>query len=338
MSKKNILLAIMTTAMCSFTFSSCSNDDDNDNIDNNETETITPETPAYEDVSAKYIVQSNSADISSIELTAGGNYIIVYGNMPYYSAQEAKAISQKRSLQCVLSKSERTSRATALRHISGKFTKISDTEFVLEGFGTIVIEGAANNAYSIQVTEQDGETYPLSAEKAVSMINDSEKTNALCRTWNLETIRMTVTFNNVKIFDETKPAAEYSQLMEDLYAAMKRFAAEHGDEDEDEDDEEDFEIPTYGYAQIIFTKAGTYMVTSTDGQLGISMWKWLNEQNGTIRYTHDYNDTDFSSYWANNATISFNGSTMTLAETNLMYEEDDESIQMKSWYTCTEAQ
>lgn len=204
----------------------------------------------------------------------------------------------------------------------------------MEGFGTIVIAGASDNAFSIQVTGQEGDTYTLTAEKS-EVMNDSEKTNALCRTWDLQTIRMTATFNGGKVFDETKPATDYPQLIKDLNATMSRLEAEYGDDDPD--DEEWFDVPSYGLSQVIWTKSGTYMVISTDDQLGISMWKWQNESENEIIYTHLYSDSDFNSEYANNATISFNKNEIIIEEVNLDEYEGDESFQIKTWYNCTEA-
>lgn len=325
------LFGLVTTVALSMAFISCSDSDDDDVRD-----VITLETPVYENVSAKYVIEDNSSNISSIELTASGNYIIIYNNTSYYGAKTATVAYEKKILSSAFIRSNTSTRAATSNHISGKFIKISDTEFILEGFGTIVIAGASDNAFSIQVTGQEGDTYTLTAEKS-EMMNDSEKTNALCRTWDLSTIRMTVTFNGKRIFDETKSAAEYPQLIKDLNTAMSRFEAEYGDDDEDYGDEEWFDVPSYGYSQCIFTKSGTYMFISTDDQLGISMWRWQNESSGIIRYTHLYSDTGFDSEYANNATISFNGNEMTIEEVNIDEYEDGESFQVESWYNCTEA-
>ena len=306
--------------------SSCSDDDEGGT-----TPPTNLETPAYESVSAKYEITSSSSGIQSIELTASGNYIITYGQGASVQAYSADATAQgKPSAKNILASKPAT--RAGEQYISGKFVKISDTEFILEGFGSIVIDGAADNAFSIQVTPSTGETYTLSAEKATT-IADSEMTNALCRTWNINTVRMTLTMNGNTRFDKTRPTTEYAQLWRDLNTAMAQLEEEVTGEPSEGDF---FDIPEYTPADIVFTKAGTYMVTATENYLSVSMWQWENEGNGTIRYSHNYADMNAPQY-SNTADVTFNGDKITVSETNM--DENDEGIrlQIKSYYECSEA-
>ena len=68
--------------------------------------------------------------------------------------------------------------------ISGHYTKKGDGIFVLEGFGTIVVKGGEQNAVSLDITYLDDSKIEVGAQKAEQYAS-SEKTKALCRTWNL---------------------------------------------------------------------------------------------------------------------------------------------------------
>lgn len=316
-------IAILLMTVCNITFTACSDDEENGD------EKPNLETPTYESVSAKYTLDDNDMGIASVELTASGNFAVVYDNYSNEIFSNDYSYSSKRLLNPtyvgnVLTRSQAGSSY-------GKFIKISDTEFILEGFGTIVIEGSSGNAYSIRLTTSSGETTTVGATKG-ALMPDSEYTNALCRTWNLSTIRIRLLHNGKALFDKTKPAKDYPQLIKELNAAMASLS------DDEEDGDAFFDVPSYGYSDVVFTKSGSYMMTSTDDQLGVSMWKWKNEKDGVLRYTHYLSDYDFVSEYANDATITFSDKTMTIYEINLEESEDDETFQITSLYTCTAAQ
>ena len=307
--------------------SSCSDDDEG---------SVQPptnlETPAYESVSAKYEITSGGNGIQSIELTASGNYIVTYEQGATVQAYTISAAAQGKPAAKNLLASKPATRVGE-QYISGKFVKISDTEFILEGFGSIVIDGAADNAFSIQVTPSTGETYTMNAEKAAT-IADSEMTGALCRTWNINTIRMTLTFNGNTYFDsKARPTSEYAQVWRDLNSAMSRLEEQVTGEPSEGDF---FDIPEYTPADIVFTKSGTYMVTATESYLSVSMWQWENEGNGIIRYSHDYADMNDPQY-SNTVNVAFNGSKLTMNEVNLEESEDGMSLKIMTYYECSEA-
>lgn len=317
---------------------SCSDDDDDKDGGQDEggiTGEITLETPEYEDVSAKYEITSGAAGISSIELTASGNYIVVYENaVPSYIAAKK---STRTSFIGMVTGARHTTRATSNGYYGmGTFIKISDTEFILDGFGTVVIEGASDNSFSIQLTGQDGQTYTLGANIVETMPN-SVMTNAICRTWDINTVRMRAKYNGNVVFNEEKDAADYPQLIKDLNKAFASLVPD----DEDGEEEDFFDVPNYGYSQFIFTKSGTYMFTTTTSELGFSYWKWQDESNGILRYTHDASGS-FDTYLANDVTISLSGKSLSMAEVNMNDSEDDGdesySLVIESFYSCTEAQ
>ena len=137
-----LALALTSLAACS------SDDDDNPPADNTENPTTTLETPQYESVSAKYNITSASSDIKSIELTASGNYIITQNDV-VVSSQPIPAKGRLAKIARIVT------RASANWYdniVEGKYTKISDTEFNLEGYGKLVIKGSTNNAVDLDIT------------------------------------------------------------------------------------------------------------------------------------------------------------------------------------------
>lgn len=290
--------------------------------DEKQQEMLSLSTPPYADVSALYVIDDNNADIHSIELTESGNYIIE-GNSASFRNQESRRNHRQICQNAIdIGASTRSVSGTYL----GKFIKISDTEFILEGFGTIVIEGSSDGAVTIWITPVNGESYTLSGEREDNY-GDTPKTSNLCRTWDIYTIRAQMVYNGKVLFDSTKPATDYASLERELNAVYMQY---------DEDGEGLYEaIPDYGYSQVIFTKAGTYLVTTTSDQMGYSLWKWTNEEEGIIRYTHDVWDRDFDDIdYSNPAVISFRGNEMIIEDIVADDYEDGMSFSLRYWYNC----
>lgn len=290
------------------------------------------ETPAYENVSAKYDITSGGNGIKSIELTSGGSYIITYGQGAGTQAYAMAAGNTDDATVTNMMAGKPATRAGETFQ-TGKFIKISDTEFILEGYGSIVIDGAADNAFSIQVTPSEGETFTVNADKAATMA-DSEMTNALCRTWSINNVRMTVSLNGGLRFNKTRPVSEYAQLWRDVNTAMAQLEEELTGEPSEGDF---FDIPSYTPDEIIFTKAGSYLVTATENYLSMSIWQWYNEGKGVLRYSHNLENINDPAY-SGTADISFNGAILNIGETNLDESEEGLSLQIRSYYECSEAE
>lgn len=306
------LSVAMLLAAC--LMSSCS-DDDEDQVPPQQD--INLNEPTYESVSAKYNVTSGGGGISSIELTASGNYVVIMEGAAYVP----EALSSRNMMKTIVNVNSKGTRSND-GYICGKFVKISDTEFILEGFGSIVIEGASNNAFSIQVTKSEGETYTLNAEKAATVSN-SEMSNALCRTWDINTMALKGTFNGKVFYDKEKPAVEHDLLWKELNAAFGSLIG---------DDEPFFNVDEIKPKQIIFTKSGSYITITEDNYLGIADWRWNNEKNGVITYSNPMG--------TNNVTVQFSGSNMKLYEVNADIDDSEDGerahLKVESTYNCTE--
>lgn len=327
--------ALMAVAMVLFagSFTACSDDDDNEGGGSS-----TLGTPEYADVSAKYEITSGG-DIASIELTESGNYVVIMSN---YSAPEYDEYMALAPVAPVT-----RSESSSTRY--GKYIKISDTEFILEGYGSVVIEGDTNNAYSLQLSMAGSdEPVTLGANK-VEVEDSSEASQLLCRSWDINKVNLKLYVMGKKRYDKTLPADQNKELWQGLVAVAKQVAAEYDDEEDEEYSEggedviPDYIIPEYNPEQLIFTKAGSYMIMSEEEHLDFSYWGWKNRDSYVVNYSPYGSEYLFDSEYSNDCNITFNGSSMTLYEVNaeeIGEDEDDAGVvymRVTSTYYCSEA-
>lgn len=323
-------LAVMAVLM-STSFTACSDDDDDEGGSGSSTLT----TPEFADVSAKYEI-TNGGDIASIELTESGNYVVIKDTYLANTAvnNENKTFVPTPALN---------TRATA-GIIKGTYIKISDTEFILEGFGSIVIEGNTDNAFSLQISEAGEEPYTVSANKTEIEYTDA-KSQLLCRTWNIDKVKLQMNVYGMGTkYNETMSANQYIELWEGLINKIKEIEAELDDEEdedyyEDEEDDYSYLIPTVNPEQIIITRAGSYMVTYEGDQLAISTWGWSNVDAGEFRYSWDY-DYLYDPEYSNKCNVTIDGSSFILSEINHEEVDEEEGITymtVTSTYYCSEA-
>lgn len=248
-------------------------------------------TPAYEDVSAKYVIQGNTGPYKSIELTASGNYVIV------------KRTSAPSYVKGFFGQMEEATRATTSGNIIyGKFTKKSDTEFELKDFGTIVVETEVGTGNTIlNITPNGGTTMSLPAQRTEQMDSPANSfTSKLCRTWSVASFRYTILMGGQVFFD-----GEYT-TMEAMAVALANKAKSLGYSDADVSDLTDGSIEM-NPKQIIFSKSGTYLVVYKNSSLAVSTWTWKNESQGILHYSWDYDNMystgisgDVQLFWRNN--------------------------------------
>ena len=285
MKKFNKIFALSLFAVLGGFMSACSNDKDD--------EPTPPElnTPKYEGDAALYQITSQDCDYSSIELTASGNYIV----MPrYYSPYFIQAVKAS-----FLQMPQTDTRASYMGIISGTYTKTGDNTYKLNGFGTITVTGDNSNALDLEIVLTNGEEINVTAAEK-NQLPDSTMTDNLCRTWNVNNMQVTIKVNGRTMFEATVDRNNYSQY------------------DDEFDDE--FGFPD----QVIFTKAGTYMVTYTKSGLGVSTWSWQNQSQGIIRYSWDYDDM-YDDYASGTAHVAFpGGNRMAITETFI--EDDDDEL------------
>lgn len=307
-----LLFTAVMTILC-MGFVSCSSDDEESgNDDEMSLEGGSGlQAPKYEAYSALYEINGNSASpIKSIELTASGNYIVYSNSNGYYN------YANKRSSHVKFLPSVLDTRASSGNIIYGKYTVIDNNTFKLEDWGTITITGSSDNALSITVTpEGSASPYTVTAAKK-NQLPDSSLTNKLCRTWAFSSIRIKVTIGGQVKWDKEYNISQYPREW------FKDIEKIYPDEDygDIEDELEEFSNPE----QVVFTKAGTYMVKYTDNTLAISTWSWKDIDNGILSYSWNYASMD-DHYAAGEVTISFRGDQLAVTETDYdeYYEDED---------------
>lgn len=308
---------------CGFVFTGCNdNDDPKLSMD-------VPSLPTekYDADAVKYNVTSPGSEITSIELTGAGEYIVVTDSWSPYNAPTFKT-------KTPLSRTTLTSRASSGGIIFGKFIKISDTEYILEGFGTIVIEGSTGDAISIQVTTLDGESTTISTVP-VSENPNSPLTVALCRTWLIDEVGCRVAVNGKVVYDGRKPAKQVWVMMNEVEVAMAKYFNSMIDDPDDyyEPDEVDTTLPTP--EKILFSRSATYMVSYTDDLAALATWRWLNEDKHLIHFSWLYDDpySDVAGL-SGQALVTFDGEKLLVVEEN---SDSDEGLTLSgtTTYYCS---
>ncbi len=276
---------------------SCSDDD--------EDEKISVGTPKYEAISGKYTVENSTSPYESIELGASGSYIITERNGYQRSQTKQIASSTKKGGFLRSPQSDVLSRGTGYNGlIYGTYSQLEDGTLKLDGFGILeIIYGTDNQeviGFNLTPTGQSKVQLDVTKEE---MMKDDELTNALCRTWKIESIRSIVYFNGKKVYDETATAEN------------------PGEEYEDDDS-----FPK----EVLFSKAGTYMVYYENQTIGISSWKWKSQKEHTFYYAWE-NDWDEEAF----ATVSFSGNRLTVS-TAYGYDEEEGAYKEETYTILTE--
>lgn len=257
---------------------------------------------------------SSASELLSVELTASGNYIIVTnqgGNAYGGKEQIAQYPAIMEGLYMLSGAKSFDTRAVYSGIIYGEYTQSGDNEFVLNGFGKISVQEDGDGAVSLTIQRNGQDAYVMTAAKQ-TQCPDSEKTNNLCRTWNVETIALKVVYNGRTMFDKTVKKDNIAGLFKDFFSAA---GAELSDEEIDAY-VSIFEKPK----EVVFTKSGTYMVYYEGGELGVSTWTWESESKGILRYSWNYEDM-YDEYSSGVVTVDFDGGNLHV--TSAMSETED---------------
>lgn len=295
MKKTFSILAALCSVIFAFSLTSCSDSDGDGNF----------EDPKFEQDAARYEITSTNSPYESIELTASGNYVIIEKNSPY--GHSLSAFKKSFSFAAKGAKSLTSSNGV----IWGEYTKGSNGEYILGGFGTIRVESKGDNAYNLDIKTSSGYSVVVGANRD-NKYSSSAMTDKLCRSWEFDRIRATVWLNGKKVFDETLNMKQIASITDEdnYFYEMKD------------------ELPEL----VVFTKAGTYMVIYSGDELAVSTWCWENESKGILRYSWDY-DHLFDPDESGLVTISFSGSNILVSEE---FESDEDGEVVKIDYYLKE--
>lgn len=238
-------------------FTACS-EDNGSGDDGGDGPAVTLQAPPFEDIAALYEVETDGSGIKSIELTEGGLYIITK------NAPAAYQVIRKR----VFWHSEPQVRAIEYGNIiTGTYTKVSDVEYALEGYGTLKVNvwDDENPTKIATVT-----LYPIDGDEiavdviAKEPVSTSDLTQKLCRTWIPETMVEKEWEDGVLVWH-----ADYNYSTKQVVAHVTTDGEYY---------EEDW------LEKVIFSKAGTYTCFFDDGCVDITNWRWADESQGVLEY------------------------------------------------------
>lgn len=250
--------------------------------------------PKYEQDAARFTITSEDSPYSSIELTASGNYFIT--PKPYYMPTLSLTKSERKNKSTnMFNQAAKTTTRASSGIIHGRYTKNANGDYVLEGFGTIKVESNGGSSVDLQITTNSGESIVVGANRD-NIMSESDMTNKLCRTWKFLKIHAIFWEEGKKVFDQTMSWKDYLEWDDDFY----------------EDTPEN----------VIFTKAGTYLVTYVGGELAVSTWRWENESKGLLRYSWDY-DNLYDEYESGTVQVRFDGNNLVIIEEDYDEEYDE---------------
>ena len=315
---------MMAAVLAACTMTACGSDDGGG--------TPPPEftTPAYEASAAKFDITDTDAPYSSVELTAGGNYIIRLREITGSPEEDpnVQPAPGRVSFAAGPGQVAEGTRATVWSNILyGKYTKTGDNEYTLEGYGKLTVTQKDGSAVSLHMVRTDGQEYTISGNKAGNTATGAN-TDMLCRTWNIVEMRSYARLNGNTLYDIT--AGSLSELVGKI--------VEWGKSMDDSFSEEDVsgllgDIPEP--RQFVFSKSGTYMVLYEGGQLAVSTWRWKDQNAGVMQYSWNP-DTFNDAYIAGEVTTAFSGKRLEITEVKTD-SEDGYSMQVGVVYILEEA-
>lgn len=270
---------IFCLAALSMGFSSCGDDDDEGGED------LSLGTAPYEGISGKYSVTTASSRYQSIELGASGSYIIELNRISTLRSVAVNEPAKRSSFLRNLSRPVST-RGVNDDIIYGTYTKEGNI-LHLKDFGTLEILYDGNTIAGFKLTPAGESTVSLEVEKEAQMEDDALN-NQLCRTWNIISIHDMEYMNGRKTYDVIMtPDHPYAPNDDDVMEELEEFPI-----------------------QVMFSKAGTYLVYFSNHTLEIANWAWRNKAERTINYGWGENWQESEEWF----TAKFSGKRMTVVE------------------------
>lgn len=326
---KTTFLAIFIASAALFS-TSCGSDNDSNEPGSGAGDLSQLTEPKYADDAVKYAINSDKTDIGSIEFTESGRYIIIKSwAMPSNAPKHAK-----KSMLKAAAGSRYDSNSP---YITGTYTKVGDSEYILEGFGSVVITGTSSNAVELLVSPADGEPYSVGAQQEDAINDNSAETLALCRSWNPTQFRARVSVNGKICADESGPYKDLYKIERRIDQILEQLGGYDDDDDEeeyalDDDDYSDEAIAT----EVIFTRSGSYAVLFDNGELDVRLWKWLSRTTDNLSLIYSWRVDGFSDpEESGRCQVTFNGKSVTFYETE-SETEDGVTLTIDTWTTVTE--
>lgn len=213
---------------------------------------------------ARYEITDPNADISFIELTEGGQYFVGGDESDY----GAKPMMARRAAQRAAESSD-----DGLHY--GDYTKGANGEYVLNGYGTLVIT-QNGETYVVKITPNGATTTKsYNARKVTSTVAASATAKNLCRTWKFQSVAYSFKMGSYTVFD--LKANSMREITIQMKAKMKELASKNGEEWTQEDEDEWNEQIEYAYEgqpeRLTFTGSGYMYIRFGDNDVEPYMWR-----------------------------------------------------------------
>ena len=166
---------------------------------------------------------------------------------------------------------------------------------MLEDFGILELIYSNTTITGFKLTPTGKSPVTLTVDKEDEYKSD-DLTNKLCRTWNIVSVHEIEYLDGKKVYD-------------DVYT-KDNLGGKNGNSEEAYD-EDDFP------AQVLFSKAGTYLISYLDNSVECANWKWKKQSDMTIYYA--WENEWYDDEWC---TLKFSGNKLTVIE-DYEYEEED---------------
>ena len=213
---------------------------------------------------ARYEITDPNADISFIELTEGGQYFVGGDESDY----GAKPMMARRAAQRAAESSD-----DGLHY--GDYTKGTNGEYVLNGYGTLTVT-KNGEVYEVKIVpEGSTTTKSYSARKVTSTEPISSTAKNLCRTWKFQSVAYSFKMGSYTVFD--LKANSMREITIQMKAKMKELASKNGEEWTQEDEDEWNEQIEYAYEgqpeRLTFTGSGYMYIRFGDNDVEPYMWR-----------------------------------------------------------------
>lgn len=299
---------LMAFVLCLGGLSACSSDDGPENGGDNGDQIENAD-------AARYEITDPNADISFIELTEGGQYFVGGDESDY----GAKPMMARRAAQRAAESSD-----DGLHY--GEYTKGTNGEFVLNGYGTLTVT-KNGEVYELKVVpEGSTTTKSYSARKATSTEVVSNTAKNLCRTWKFQSVAYSLKAGGYTAFDFK--ANSMRELATKMKAKMKELASKNGEEWTQEDEDEWNEQIQYAYEEqperLTFAASGYMYARFGDNNVERGKWRmplanklqlWnLDEERWSDEFFLSIEDTALEE--GTSETVSeVKGNTLTITQT-----------------------
>ena len=245
-------------------------------------------------MNAKWEISDPNSDYSSFEFNRDGNFIVVEDRTnPTFRAGLSK---EKSSFQ------QNSSRIGTRASSDSKFSPVHFGDFQINGntinlsdFGTITVASITADEFSFSFTiESTGKIQTFTANKVKESISASKRTEIFCRTWIIHK----VTIDEATLSETDKNWYVYQYGSEWKVEAEKELIG----------------------SIVLFTKAGTYLVSYADEELspGLFWWKWGNEEESVIHFSENNWQNNWTEYGF--SAIELSNTTLKMTDNGRYYE------------------